>query len=167
MCKLLGNRATDGTPCSAYWSEVRYISWQAWMCISAWGANCLAHVCLACGRSILLGICTQTLIRSVESFFSSLAVYESWWIYAGEHCSVSLEQWMPVGEPITCRKLKQRNGCSSCLVLPGKWPEELFTRAKFIWTFVIWLTLFPVHTPVPSPPPDLTLLGAFLLFFYF
>lgn len=26
MCKLLGNRATDGTPCSAYWSEVRYVS---------------------------------------------------------------------------------------------------------------------------------------------
>lgn len=44
---------------------------------------------------------------------------------------------MPVGDPVTCRKLKQRNGGSSCLVLPGKWPEELFTRAKFIWAFVI------------------------------
>lgn len=67
---------------------------------------------------------------SLVFFSNSLDVYQHGWIYASGHCSVSQGQWMPVGDPATFRKLKQRNGQLLLFGASGEMNREAFYQSQ-------------------------------------
>lgn len=130
------------------------------------GANGFSHVWLACGGIILWGMCIQTLIQSCGVLFLAL------WIGTRTDGFMLVNIVLRAGNngyqlvvQLWSGNRNREMGSCFCSVLPGKWTGYLFIRAKIIWGFVIWLPLFPVHTPLPSLYLTLFLLVHFFFFF--
>lgn len=118
-----------------------------------WAVLTASHTCVLPVVESGRWVCAHRHSFSLVVFFlSSLDVYQNWCIYASEHCSVSLEQWMPVGDPVIVRKLKQRNGQLILFGASGEMNRVPFHKSQDYLAFCHLTSPFPsAHTPLRPP----------------